>query len=177
MSQHRFPLFISAILSAVLLLSLAVPAYASNGTGALPVSFILDSALDAHEQDIKENIFEYKFNAANNDPTLQSELVQKRSEDLKKVTMNKKSFMQALIDNGGTIPDGQMEMLAEEMGKSFQKLDAWSKKLEEHAAGLTLLKGHKTYTDDIQPLMKDINDAKGLAMKAARDASDKKGSA
>jgi hypothetical protein len=146
----------------------------SKNTGMMPLSFILDSSLDVHEQDIKENIFEYRFEAAKNDPSLQSSLVKKRSADLKNDAVDKKNMLKALMEDKGEFSDDQMAMLAEEMNSSIEKLNGWSRKLEEHAAGLTLLNGKNAYIESIVPLMGDISDAKELAIKMSQEAKDKK---
>lgn len=158
----------------IILLSIILPGastaqQAADNSMAMPISFVLGSALDDHEQDIMENIFEYKFDAARSDPARQSGLVWKRSNELKSVANSKKAFLQALMEKNGTIPDGQIAGMAYSVGISVDKLNGWSKKLEEHAAGLTLLNGHKTYEDNVLPLFNDIKDAKGLSDKLKKD--------
>jgi hypothetical protein len=166
-SSLKILVFSSVVLLLFFSAAAATAQQATNNStgGAMPLTFILESALDSHAQDIQENIFEYKFEAANNDPAKQSILVQKRSNELKNATMGKKAFIQALLRHNGSISDEQMAGMADELGTSVQKLDVWSKKLEEHAANLAMLNGHRTYTDEILPLMGDIEEAKGMAEK------------
>lgn len=128
----------------------------------MPLTFILESSLDSHAQDIQENIFEYQFSAANDDPEKQSLLVEKRGNELKETASKKKAFIQALLELDGAISDEQLAGMAELLDTSFEKLDKWSKKLEEKAAGLGILNGHKGYSD-LLPLKGDINSGKDLA--------------
>lgn len=184
MRQMRSPMVVLALLSVsilIIVLAMAAPACAqqapdngSKGAGTLPVSFILDSVLEAHEQDIKEKIFEYKFEAASNDPAVQADLVKERSDELKDDTAFKKGILMALMARKDLISGEQLSLLAEEMSVSIEKLNGRSKKLEEHAAGLTMLNGHKAYTDSVEPLIDDVKDAKELALKASQAAKDKK---
>jgi hypothetical protein len=179
MQVLRYPVFLFTIFF-IIFLAMAVPAQAQQAAdntgdiGALPVSFILDNTLDAHAQDIKQNIYEYQFTAAAKDPAAQSGLLQKRSDDLKKDTMDKKKAISAILSRNGSISYEQLGAMASEMGSSIDRLNEWSKRLEEHAAGLSLLNGHKALTDPIVPLLSNIDDARGLAAKMAQAANDKK---
>jgi hypothetical protein len=146
----------------------------ANDIGALPVSFVLNNAIDAHEQDIRQKIFEYEFMAAENSPSVQSDLVRKRSEDLKKDTLGKKKVMSAILSRNGSISPEQLGALASEMSGNIDRLSGFTRKLEEKAAGLSLLNGHKTNTDTIAPLLNDISDGRGLAAKMIQAADDKK---
>jgi len=179
MRQRRSLIKTMLIVSLFLFLAaIAVPSFAQraadNDTGALPVSFILDSALEAHEQDIKEKMFEYKFEAASNDPAAQVDLVKERSDELKKDIASKKGILMALMARNDSVPDYQFAALTDEMSASIEKLNGWSKKLQDHAAGLTMLNGHKAYTDSVVPLIDDLNDARELASRASQVAKDKK---
>ena len=161
-------IFASSLTIAILVL-IALPAYASaqqaadNNSDALamPLSFILDNALDTQAQDIQENIFEYKFDAASNSPDAQSSLLQKRTDDLASDANDKKAFLKALIKKNATIPGYQISDMAGSVGASMDQLDKWSKKLENHAAGLVLLKGRNATS--VQPLINNIQDTKGLS--------------
>ena len=183
MRQKRFSLiFLALFLACVpaLVLAAAVPAGTqavvnnSRGTGSPPVTFILDSMLNAHEQDIKEKMFENQFEAASNDPAAQVVLVNKRGAELKKATATKKSILKGLLAMNGAVSDSQFVALTDEVGGSIEMLNGRSKKLEEHAAGLVLLNGHKAYTDSVEPLISDVSDARELASKASQVAKDKK---
>lgn len=136
-----------------------------NSSGAMPLSFILDDALDTHAQDIKENIFEYEFNSSQNDPSRQSALVQKRSDELAGEANDKKALIRALMRKNGTIPDDQIAGMADSISLSVDRLGNRSKKLGEYAAGLTMLNGHKAYTEKVLPLLSDISDTKGMSDK------------
>jgi len=184
MRQKRFTMVILALLSACAMavaLAIAIPALAqqaqdnaSGGKGDMPVSFLLDSAIDAHEQDIKERMFEYKFEAASGNPDAQVALVKERSDELKNDTASKKGILKALMARNGSIPGKQLAAIVDEMSSGIEKLGGWSKKLEEHAAGLVMLNGQKAYTESIVPLMDDLEDARELASKASKAAKDKK---
>jgi hypothetical protein len=162
----------------LLLVATSVPSFAqqaeANDTGALPITFILDSMMGAHEQDIKEKMFEYNFEAASDDPAAQVELVKKRSDELKHNTVLKKGILIALMARNGSVSGDQFAAIVDEMGAYIEKLNGWSKKLEEHAAGLAMLNGNKVYTDSVVPLMDDVKDAKDLASKASKEGKDKK---
>ncbi|HTY90657.1 MAG TPA: hypothetical protein VMC84_05715 [Methanocella sp.] len=158
------------VLAAILFIALPITASAQqqafdSSSDAVPLSFILDNALDTHAQDIQENIFEYEFNAAGNDPGLQSALVLKRSDQLANETNHKKAFLQALIKKNDMVPDDQAAEMADSIGASVDRLGNWSKKLGEHAAGLSILNGHKAYSENVIPLISDINETKGISDK------------
>ncbi len=184
MRQKRFPMVVLVLLLAcilVIVLAMAAPACAqhasadsSRGTGTPPVSFILDSMLEAHEQDIKEKMFEYKFEAAGNDPAAQVNLIKERSDELKNDTASKKGILMALMAMNDSVSGKQFAAITDEMSASIEKLNGWSKKLEEHAAGLVMLNGHKAYTDSVEPLINDLKDARELAFRASQAAKDKK---
>ncbi len=173
---------ILALLSACALavaLAIAHPALAqqtpdngSKDAGGVPISFILDSAIDAHEQDIRDKMFEYKFEAAAGNPAGQVALVEERSNELKNDTAHKKSILKALMAKNGSVSGNKLAKMADELGASIDKLSGQSKKLEEYAAGLTLLYGSEAYTGPIEPLISEVNDARGLAQKASRAAKD-----
>jgi hypothetical protein len=179
MQVLRYPVFLLVIFS-IIFLAAALPAQAQqaadNGTGddisALPVSFILDNTMDSHVQDILQNIYEYEFRAAADNPAAQSELVQKRSDGLMMDTLDKKEVMRSILSRNESISPEQLMALASEMNGSIDRLNGWSKKLEDHAAGLSLLNGHKAGKDPIVPLLSDINDVRGLAGKMAQVAKD-----
>ena len=167
----------------VIVLAMAVPALTQQasdngsgggGTGTPPVTFILDSMLDAHEQDIKEKMFEYKFEAASSDPAAQVALVKERSGELKSDTASKKGILVALMARNDSVSAKQFAALTDEMGTSIEKLNSLSKKLEEDAAGLVMLNGQKAYTDSVEPLISDLKDARELASRASQVAKDKK---
>ncbi len=187
MSIDRSVLKLLALSTAmVLLLSVATAFHVSAQQGAgssganitaLPLSFLLDSTLDSHEQDIKENIFEYEFQAAKDDPDAQSDLIKKRSQELKNDTIGKKNLLDALMGENASLTDEQRAIIADETNVSMEKIDHMSKKLEEHAAGLTLLDDHTAYTQSVMPLIDNINDTMDLAKKISQDAKDKKNTA
>jgi len=179
MRQWRSLIKTMLIVSLFLILAaVAAPSHAQraedNNTGALPVTFILDSMLDAHEQDIKEKMFEYKFEAAGSDPAMQVGLVKERSDELKNDTASKKGLLMALLARNDSVSGRQFAALVDVTSAGIEKLNGWSKKLEEHAAELTMLNGHKAYTDSVEPLIDDLNDARELASKASQAAKDKK---
>lgn len=170
----------------VLLLSVATAFHVSAQQGArsssanitaLPLSFLLDSTLDSHAQDIKENIFEYQFQAAKNNPAAQSDLIKKRSDELKNDTIDKKNLLDALMEANASLTDEQRAIIADETNASVEKISHMSKNLEEHAAGLTLLDDHTAYTQSVMPLIDNINDTMDLAKKISHDAKDKKNTA
>ncbi len=176
MRQKRFPMIILALfLACILAIALARAGIAmaeQPSGGGPPVTFILDDMISSHEQDIREKMFEYKFEAASGDPDKQAGLVVERSDELKREAEAKKGFLQALISGNSSLPDGQLMALADDTNVSLEKLNGRSKKLEEHAAGLAMLKGHGAYTDTVR-LTSEINEAKGLVSKAKKAAGNK----
>ncbi|MDI6897305.1 hypothetical protein [Methanocella conradii] len=174
---------IMALLSMVVVLSgaaIAAPGSAmqasDNGnasSGSLPLYFIIDSTLGAHEQDIKDGIFEYEFEAARNDPALQASLIQKRCDELKSEVKNRKELLSALLLRDGVMRGDQLVAVAEEMNASIEKLDGRSRKLDGRAAGLGAANDKKAYEDSIIPLMSDLSNAQGMVATISQKANNK----
>ncbi len=174
---------LSFVLTAVFVLSAAamVPSFAQqaqnsttdDNTIALPISAILDSVLSAHEQDIKDKIFQYKFNSANNSPAVQADLIVARSNELKKSADDNENLMNALMASNDTISGEQLAAIAEETNESMGKLDNLSKDLEKHSGEVSSRTDHKSYVDPVKPLMNNITNAKTAVMKISQAAKEK----
>ncbi len=168
--------------------ALTVPSYAQlaqnnttgNDTIALPISAIIDSAINAHEQDIKEKIFEFKFASANNSPAVQADLIIARSDEIKKDASDDANLLNALAATNGSISDEQLAAMADETNKSMDKLDNWSKNLERHSGEVSARDVNKSYVDPVKPLMSNISNAQTIVANIShaakvKMASEKKG--
>lgn len=137
---------------------------------SLPVSFVIDNAMNAQMQDIQENIFEYKFQAANNDTAAQEALVNSRSRQLNNDVASNEMFLNALISRNVSIPGSQLAALADQMNVSLGRMNKMSMKLQEHAAGLSLVNGHSENNNSAIPLISEINNTMALDQKVSQVA-------
>lgn len=166
------------------ILAIAMPANAQqtgqanatgDGAGNLPISAIIDQALNAHEQDIKDRMFDYQFNAAKDNPDAQANIVKKRGEELKAEANDKKSLIEALLneDQNGTIPEERLAAMMDETNKSLERVMNSSSIWEDHAMELTMVSGHQSYTGVIKPLVTELDQTRSMAQNESSKANDR----
>jgi hypothetical protein len=145
-----------------------------NDITSLPVSVILDNAMNQQMQDIQERIFEYKFQAASNDPTSQEALVNSRGRELANEAANNERFVSSLLSNNASLQGDQLAALSVVMNISTARLNNMSLELQYRAAGLSLPpNGSKGYSNSVLPLAGEINNTIKLDQKMLQAAMNK----
>ncbi len=153
-------IFITALLYASLVILTAHgSAQSANDSGGLPLYFIIDNALDAHEQDIRDGILEYRLQAVKDSPETQAALIKGRYDELRSDVEKKKNLLGTLL-NGSAINADRLKAVAREMNASIEKLDGRSRSLEARMPGLGA-NGKKDYRELTPPLMGELSDAQG----------------
>jgi hypothetical protein len=154
---------IMALLFAALVLAALAPhvsAQSTNDSGGLPLYFIIDSALDAHEQDIRDGIFEYRLQAVKDSPEMQAALIKGRYDELR-LDVEMKKYLLGTLFKGGTMSADRLKAVAREMNASIEKLDGRSRSLEARMAGLGV-NDKKDYKDLTPPIMGEPAGAQGM---------------
>jgi hypothetical protein len=163
-----YPVLFIAIAGCLLIAMTSVPAATQqNATGQdieeMPLSLVIDSAMTAHEQDIKDRMFDYEFDHAGSEAAKVT-IVKKRSNDLAAAALKKRAFLEALENQSSLIPDGRLKAMVnatistiERMTGSSKKLQEKSKKLDKHA-----------YTDSVTQAVAGLDNATMLADRVSK---------
>jgi hypothetical protein len=145
-----------------------------NDITSLPISLVLDNAMNQQMQDIQERIFEYKFQAASNDPTSQEALVNTRGQELANEAANNERFVNSLLSNNVSLKGNQLAALADAMNISTARINNMSLDLQHRSAGLPLTdNGIEGNSNFVMPLVGEINNTIALDQKMSQAAISK----
>lgn len=138
-----------------------------NDTEFLPVVMVIEGAISTHEEDIKESVFEYKFEKASSDPARQSEIVKERAEELQEVAKKKLSFLEAIMNesNKGKVRLGLYKQMVRETNISIDKISMSSYKLEDTAKKLKSV-NRSIDTSMVDSVTADVKKTKKFAQTA-----------
>ena len=143
---------------------------AGNDTGALPVSLIIDNAISAHEQDIKDRMLDYEFNQTTSE-AVKANIVKDRSDELNAAALDQQAFLELLNNdsNRGLIPGDRLNAMLNatktritRISKSSDDLQIKSQKINGHASSGT-----------IDPVVVNINTARSMADNISRGNANK----
>jgi hypothetical protein len=131
-----------AIVGCLLIALTSMPATTQQDTtgqdiGEMPLSFVIDNAMTAHEQDIKDRMLDYEFDNAGSEAA-KAAIVKKRSDELAAAAMKKQAFLEALENESslGLIPDGRLNAMVKATISNINRMAGSSKKLQEKAKKL-----------------------------------------
>ena len=152
MSKHSALFAVIFISIAIVATTGTVTAFASaqsttagNDTGSLPVSFIIDNAISAHEQDIKDRMLDYEFNRTTNE-AVRANIVKDRSDELNAAALDQQAFLELLNNdsNRGLIPGDRLNAMLNatknsitRISKSSDDLQVKAQKIKDHASSVT----------------------------------------
>lgn len=164
-------IFIAMAIAAILAMATAAAsAQKTEDSGSLPVSLIIDNAISAHEQDIKDRMLDYEFNHTTSE-AVKANIVKDRIDELNTAALDKQALLEALDNdsNRGIIPGDRLEAMLNVTKGSIERIAASSNKLHEKAQKI---KGHDT-SGTIDPVIVNINKASSLADNISRGNANK----
>lgn len=172
MRGHRelFIVLLMAIACCLLMALASMPAAAQQNTtgrdiGEMPLSMLIDSAITAHEQDIKDRMTDYEFDHAGTDAAKAS-IVKKRSDELAAVAMKKQAFLGVLEKESrlGLIPEDRLNAMVMATISNIERMSGSSKKLQEKSKKL----GKNGYIDSLDQAVARLDNATILADKVSK---------
>lgn len=148
-------IIVCLLLLCYLITSFAMPVSADDTISpanlSMPFSIIIGETMSAHEEDIKDRIFEYRLQKAANDISKQNDLLMQRSEDLRKSATEKERLVNALIreSDNGNLSIEQFSTAFNETIASLDKISISTKKLEESMGKMQSSSSSAFYASDI----------------------------
>jgi hypothetical protein len=134
------------------------PGNASAGnTAQLPVSLVIQNALNGQMQDVQQNIFNYQFQAAGNNTPAQAALVDSRSLQLANAASANERLISTLLTSNGSIPQGRLVAMADQMNASLTRIDNMSIGLQHRASALSGASGRNNSVSPVSSLMGQLN--------------------
>ena len=139
---------------------------AGNAT-QLPISLVIQNALSGQMQDIQQNIFNYQFQAAGNNTPVQAALVDARSLQLANAASDNERLISALLASNGSIPQGRLVAVADQMNVSLSRINNMSLGLQHQASALSWADGRNSTVSPMNSLMGQLNYTMSLDRQAS----------
>ena len=165
MKSYRQVMFLLIAVAVILMASTS--AYAargnnstSNGITGMPVSFLIDDIMSVHENDIKDNMFEHKFESASVDPSKQAQIIIERAREINETaekTQKRVSALSAEADNG-TVSRGQISKIFDASDLAMDRISASSAKVEDRVKNIS--KSNGTHESDLSAAISELEKAR-----------------
>lgn len=143
---------------------------AGNDNGALPVSLIIDNAISAHEQDIRDRMLDYEFNQTTSE-AVKANIVKDRSDELNAAALDQQAFLELLNNdsNRGLIPGDRLNAI---LNATKSRITRISKSSDDLQVKAQKINGHNS-SGTIDPVVVNINTARSMADNISRGNANK----
>jgi len=171
MSKHSaLAIMIFIAITVIAIATASASAQVTSGvdnSGSLPISLFINKAISAHEQDIKDRMFDYEFNQTASEAERAS-IVKERTDELNAAALDNQAFLKALKNESsrGLISSGRLDAMLNATKDSIERIAISSNRLQEKAQKI---KGHDI-AGTVNPLISNINGASLLADNISKGA-------